>query len=239
MIAMQTRKYMLWMLASGGAIAAVVFIVLMNRYTGSVQRAPDAIHATNHPETAAPSQYGWVGELAMKAEFDPPLTPSQQSLLAKQSESLIDSYMDGDASDYIALMTSWGGWLREPYEEADLQKRWTQASHKFPWIGIERERWVIQRPPRNPETGGIDLTDDEFDGISAIQTSLFDFGDDLKALNTNPDVPIMIYGPVRSADGSRSSVMILMIWSPSLGKWLPSTLINQAQGEDSLPKVIF
>ncbi len=90
-----------------------------------------------------------------------------------------------------------------------------------------------------PENGAIDHTSEEFDGMMAVQNSLFDFGDDRKTLNLEFNSLVAFEGPVRSADGSRTYVHMQFVWSPSLNHWLPSALVHLAPKGDSLPRIVF
>lgn len=234
------QKNRLGLLLSGGLIVvATVAVLLLNRSESGEQAPGDTRASLASAESEASSEFRWVRDLAMESVFDPPLTLVQQETLAEQCESIMSVYMNGDADDYLAMIDSWGGWLRESYEVEDIQRRWTQATHKFPWAEIERKKWAVGRTERAPEDGAIDHTNEEFDGLTAIQSSLFDFGDDRKALNQDYNALVSFQGTARSADGSRTYVHMLFLWSPSLGRWLPATLVNQAQEGDSLPRVVF
>jgi len=184
--------------------------------------------------------FEWVQALVQETGFDPPLTPVQKERLAQQCVSILSTYMAGSSEDYLELMNSWGGELRESYGPELVHNRWTQATHSFPWVEVEQGRWTIGRPERNPETGAINHNNTIFDGPMAIQSSLFDFDDDKRRLfQADANALISVEGPVRSLDGSRTLVKMYLLWSPNLERWLPSTMVYKGHKGDGLPRVVF
>jgi len=219
--------------ALGAALVCAVALACVAVWRYGARAGADQVAAARGPDAG---DFRPALESALRRDpVTPALEDHQREDFVNFCGQMLEAYSQPAWDDYVLLMQSLGGALRDPSLKDRLAKHWGPTGLSFPWAAIDADSLRIE-PIRRLSDGAVITPGDRARPILHVE-SKFDFGVDRLKLGKAADRALCF----RAVDqrGFEHNVWIILGWDEDRNRWIPLWLwADDPPGEWTSP-VIF
>lgn len=236
-----------------GIVAAVAIVVVVGLFVGRV--ATESTSEVLLPTAGGTDGSGRVvvsgeaGLAALNARLEsilqgaPDLAPLDSKLresFIRDVSALVATWSCGSQARYLELMNAWGGKFRFDEGQGVPGAKWRDPTDDLAVASVLVGKTTCRVVPEEELDKGVRLPPSTVAGRpGALTMSMIDFGVSPLALISAGGDTAEVVVPITTNDGTEIEVRMWMVWSESLGRWIPCFADLRGEIGRPLPNIIF